>query len=747
MPAQPLDWRVGHAPTRDSAPETFVPATVPGAVQLDWARAHDWPPYWQGENSRDYGWMEDVFWTYEATLDLAGLGDAEQAWFECGGIDYEWEILLGDTLLERREGMFSPIAINLSEAGAKHGDTLRVVIHPVPKKHRDGEDRWQADQTCKPPCSYGWDWHPRLIPSGIWEEARIASYRGARFLDCRHRYELDVEGRSARLTTAATIDGCDGSRFRVHLVSPAGTSLIDETVDAHAGEFLGEFELANLELWWPHDHGEQPLYELSFELLDPRGGVLDSHRRRIGFRRARLVMNPREWSHPKGFPKSRALPPITLEINGRTLFAKGSNWIPPEIFPGTIDRERYRELLELARDTHFNLIRCWGGAIVNKESFYELCDEMGLMVWSEFTMACMPYADDAHHLAVLENEARAIIPRVAAHPSNVLWCGGNELFNGWSGMTDQSHPLRLLNALCYELDRDTPFLPTSPIEGMGHGHYLFRDPDGTEVYETFGRAAFTAYTEYAIPGPSSLEVLREIIPEEELWPPRQDGSWKHHHAHNAWIMVPDTWLVRETIEHYFGPCDTLEQLVEGGQWLQAEGLKFIYEEARRQKPKCAMALNWCFNEPWPTAANTSLTNWPARPKPALAAVASACRPVSLSVKIPRFSWRNGDRFEAEVWLLNDHHQPLPAAEVRYQLQIGDWHQEVGRWLAPEADANHNLKGPSLVAELPKIDGERVLEVRVECPDHPERDQSYRLVYRLDRGPKLYGPDARRAMNQ
>lgn len=759
MHARPLDWRVGHTPTRDATPRQFVPARVPGAPQLDWASASGWPPYWQGENSRNFGWMEEVFWIYEATLDLSGAAADEQSWFECGGIDYEWEILLGHSLLERREGMFSPVAINLTSAGARHGDTLRIIIHPPPKKHRNGEDRWQADQTCKPPCSYGWDWHPRLIPSGLWEETRIRFRRQTHIRDFSHRYVLDANARTASLEVIHLCEGPDPANIRITLIAPDGKLLVD-ALQPHAtpipaaghhapGESTSTasiHQLHDLQLWWPHDHGPQPLYKLTLELLGTRGEILDSASRKIGFRRAKLVMNPPEWSHPKGFPKSRSLPPITLEINGRTIFAKGSNWLPPEIFPGNIDRARYHELLTLARHANFNLLRCWGGAIVNKDSFYELCDEMGLMVWTEFTMACLPYADDPHHLAVLENEARAIIPRIAAHPSQVLWCGGNELFNGWSGMTDQSHPLRLLNALCYELDPDTPFLPTSPVEGMAHGHYLFRDADGTEAYEIFRNAAYTAYTEYAIPSPSSVEVLQEIIPPEELWPPRTDGSWKHHHAHHAWIMVPDTWLVRSTIEHYFGTCENLAQLVDRGQWLQSEGLKFIYEEARRQKPKCSMALNWCFNEPWPTAANTSLINWPARPKPALDAVASACRPVSLSLRIPRFLWHNQDRFDAEVWLLNDRHEAAPPAEVLYHVRIGDWHAEIGRWSAPEAAPDRNLQGPSLVLDLPKIEGASTLEITLECPDHPDRNQSYRLAYRPDRGTKLYGPAARRAMN-
>jgi len=99
---------------------------------------------------------------------------------------------------------------------------------------------------------------------------------------------------------------------------------------------------------------------------------------------------------------------------------------------------------------------------------------MGIMVWQEFPLSCNDYPDDASYLNLLKNEATAIIRRIRKHPSLMLWCGGNELFNSWSGMTDQSLALRMLNALCYELDRNTPYIPTSPLFGIAHGNYVFK---------------------------------------------------------------------------------------------------------------------------------------------------------------------------------------------------------------------------------------------------------------------------------
>ena len=136
--------------------------------------------------------------------------------------------------------------------------------------------------------------------------------------------------------------------------------------------------------------------------------------------------------------------PAQIELNGRKIFAKGSNWVNPEIFPGTITEKRYEELLSLALQAHFNMLRSWGGGIINKDAFFELCDRMGILVWQEFPLACNCYPDTSRYLKVLEQEATSIIRRLRKHACLAIWCGGNELFNNWSGMTSQSLPLRLL---------------------------------------------------------------------------------------------------------------------------------------------------------------------------------------------------------------------------------------------------------------------------------------------------------------
>jgi beta-mannosidase len=403
--------------------------------------------------------------------------------------------------------------------------------------------------------------------------------------------------------------------------------------------------------------------------------------------------------------------------------------VSAEIFPGIATAATYRPLLQLARDAHFNLLRCWGGAPVNKEAFFDQCDELGLLVWQEFPLACNCYPDSPRYLRVLDQESRSILRLVRRHTCRAIWGGGNELFNLWSGMTDQAKALRLLNRNCYELDPDTPFLPTAPLEGMGHGDYRFRDDRGREVFQIYAGAACTAYSEFGCPGPAPVEVLKSIIPADQLFPPRPGTAWETHHGFGAWEIEPGGWLCLDTLRHYFGDAATLEELVARGGWLQSEGYKCIFEEARRQKPRCGMALNWCFNEPWPTAANNSLVSWPARPKPAYAAVAAACRPVLASARLPKFSWKGGETFCAELWLLHDTPAELPSGEISASLEIAGDRIPLLTWKHGPVAPGSNLAGPAMRAVLPERAATDRFTLHLHVAADDRRDSRYLLPYR------------------
>jgi beta-mannosidase len=281
--------------------------------------------------------------------------------------------------------------------------------------------------------------------------------------------------------------------------------------------------------------------------------------------------------------------------------------------------------------------------------------------------------------------------------------------------------------------------------GMGHGHYVFRDDvTGTEVFQLMPGAGKTAYSEFGVSSPADADILRSIIPPEDLWPPRAGTAWETHHAFGQWAQ--DAWLRQPMIERYLGPQAGLDDVVANGQLLQAVGLQFTFEEARRQKPYCSMALNWCLNEPWPTAAGNSLISYPARPKPSLAVVAAANRPVLASARVSRFVWTEGEELTADLFVLNDAAGPLPAGILSASIRPADPAQgetPLLEWPFPAAEPGRNVVGPQVRWRLPRLAGDRFTLV-LRVGGRPELDSEYLLLFRRRAGVADGGV---RALNQ
>jgi len=281
--------------------------------------------------------------------------------------------------------------------------------------------------------------------------------------------------------------------------------------------------------------------------------------------------------------------------------------------------------------------------------------------------------------------------------------------------------LRWLNAICLEYSPEIPFIPTSPVMGVGHGHYIFYDKNTNEdVFQILNRSHHIALTEFGMPSPSDLNIIRKIIPGNELFPPDPTEAWKAHHAYGAWIG--DTWLCPDIIEKYFGKAESLEELVQWGQMLQSIGYQAIYEHARQQWPYCSMALNWCFNEPWPAAANNSIIQYPARPKPCFEAIKLACRPALASASISKFIWQKNEDLRIGLYIINGTQEKLPQGKLEVWIN-GKLAQT---WEYPYIPANLNMKGPSVLSSLSEIT-DKWIRIELKVPDQAKLNSEYLLL--------------------
>ena len=656
----------------------FFPVTVPGNIQADYAEFKGWGDVDYGDNCLSYKALEDHPWLYRAHVAVSAK-EGERVFFVTEGIEYQYEVRMnGETLLSHT-GMFSRTECDITDQLQK-GDLLEIFIYPHPKIPGISEGRAQAAQSCKPAVEYGWDWHPRLLVSGLWNETYIETRAADAITDVEVSYTLSDDLK--RATVRFDVE-CGGD-CEINLRDPDGAVV-----------YCGverEIELDNVRLWWCNGQGEQALYSWCVK------SASSERRGTVGFRRIRLVMNGTAWSRPDSFPKGRSDPPITIELNGRRIFAKGSNWVNPEIFTGRITHETYEPQIKAAADANMNIFRSWGGAIVNKESFFNLCDRYGIMVWQEFPLACNNYVGSPEYLAILEQEATAIIKRLRRHACLALWCGGNELFNSWSRMTDQSKALRLLNKLTYELDANTPFIPTSPIMGMAHGHYMFRDEkSGKYSFEMFNQSSNTAYTEFGVSNITELDRLRTIMDEKDILAPKPGGVWSLKYGFGAWGEA--RWTCFNSYDSIFGKQDSLEAYIEKSIKTQCLGYKYIVEEARRQWPECSMAIKWCFNEPWTNAAGNSLLYYGGDEKACYYSVREALRPVCPTARIDTYAYKVGSVFSAELWLLNDSADCVSDTVSAY-IELDGKRIHLMDWCTGEIEARTNRRGHRVQFEIP-----------------------------------------------
>lgn len=711
-------WEARGISPKTGATEWFR-AAVPGNVQRDYLDYIKMTPeeLMFSDNYRVFGDTEDYTWEYRCHPEFTKQ-DGDSVFLVFEGIDYYYEILIDGKTIRNGEGMFSAVSIDITDIITERSEiVVRILPHPMAPTNEPGT-RCEAAESCKPPFCYSWDWNPRLLISGLWMPAYIET-RGKNYIEsCEPFYSLDIVDDKF---------GCANVKFETKCSGEVTYTVRDSIGNIVYRGTEPEFRLEHVRLWWCNGQGEPYLYSYTAESSD------DIKSGTIGFRTIRLVKNTGTMNEPYDFPKGRYAAPITIELNGVRIFAKGSNYVNSELFVGNTADEMLTDTVKAAHDANMNIFRVWGGSGITKPSFYDACDRLGIMVWQEFMLSCNNYPDKPEYLDVLRREASSVIRTLRRHPSLVLWCGGNELFNGWSGMDDQSKPLRLLNKLCYELDENRPFLYTSPLAGMAHGGYLFRYDDGRDVFEVFPKAHNTAYSEFGVPSIASMENLRKIIPVDEIDMIAPTKSWREHHAFGAW--GESRWACLDVQKYYFGECSDTETISERSRWMQAVGYKAIFEEARRQWPYCSAAINWCFNEPWICAANNSLLEYPLIKKPAYFAIENSLRPIVASARIPKFDWRDGEMFEAELWYLNDSGEAA-SDTITAQIEYGGKTYDMISWKTGTVPGRTNLAGPTIRMKLPPSDDEFIV-LRLIASDNSSNE--YRLLHRCSSyktGPRI-----------
>jgi beta-mannosidase len=629
------------ANTDRSDVKQWHPATVPGVVQTDLLHSGLIPDPFDRDNEFRLQWVGLADWEYQTTfqVDAAALAhDHVDLVFD--GLDTFADVYLNGQAVLHAENMFRHWRIPAKTALKAGPNTLRIVFHSAVEKmipyvkslpyilpsistHNYGneENIATAPYTRKAPYNYGWDWGPRFMTEGIWQPVRLETWDALR-IENFHIHQQNITADLANLTAEVEIDADRPTTATLALAHDemSGPQTADgtQTLQLNAGinHVSVPLRIATPKLWYPVGYGAQNRYKFSAQVRIGRD-VAAHAETKTGLRSVQLRRVADEWG--KSFE---------FVVNGISVFAKGADVIPFDSFPNRVTPEIHRNILQSARDAHMNMVREWGGGYYESDDFYDICDELGIMVWQEFTFGGDMIPGDVSFQENVRQEAIDQIKRLRDHPSIVVWCGNNEVETGWWHWGDrqefkasispdtrdrvwQDYVIMfadILKGTVAQYADPTPYTPSSPSANFeeipdnqhnGDMHYwaVWHQQAPKEDYtKQFPRFM----SEYGFQSFPEMRTIHTFANQPRDFDIRSTVMQAHqkNKGGNERIL---TYMLRE----YREPKD-FASFVYLSQVQQAEIIKIGAEHLRRQRPRTMGSLYWQLNDCWPVASWASI---------------------------------------------------------------------------------------------------------------------------------------------
>jgi beta-mannosidase len=589
-------------------------ATVPGCVHTDLRRHQLIPdPFW-GMNEEALHWIEDHDWEYRTTFTIpAALLDEEAVELVADGLDTVATVTLNGQRVAATENMFTGYRWNVKPLLRRGRNEL--VIHFASamsyiRTHRTGHQPKEFNDPVgrctvirKQQCQFGWDWGPRLVTAGIWRDIRLEAWTGNRLRSVVVRQRHEADG-SVTISAEPELARADPDIVCDLTLSLGGAEVA--RVDNSSVSTL-KCRIENPALWWPHGHGAQPLYTITVQVRAVDGRPIGRWSRRIGLRTIALDRPTDQWGESFQFV-----------VNGRPLFAKGANWIPAHSFVTTLTRDDYRRDLQAATEANMNMVRVWGGGIYESEDFYDLCDELGLLVWQDFMFACSLYPGDDAFLASCREEADYQVRRLRHRASLALWCGNNEIFALNTTELRQNAPLlrdyealfhRVLPEIVAAADPATPYWPSSPWRGETDAGHPTGEKQGDTHYwdvwharhpvKDYEKHAFRFVSEFGMQSYSSPATNATFCPPDDT---NVFGPVMENHQKNR----AGNQIILDYVSRRYRFPKSQDDLIYLSQLNQAYCMQVGVEHYRRLMPRCMGALYWQLNDCWPVASWSSI---------------------------------------------------------------------------------------------------------------------------------------------
>ncbi|MEA3505608.1 MAG: glycoside hydrolase family 2 protein, partial [Bacteroidota bacterium] len=436
---QKIDDNWSFKATDDSL---WLDATVPGSVHTDLLDNNIIQDPFYRLNEHDLQWIDKKEWEYKTVFDVDKKTlnrDVVELIFN--GLDTYAKVYLNNRLILDADNMFMSWVVSCKDKLIAGKNSLRIVFESpinIGLEKREaleyllpGAENDQSElggvgdkKTCvftrKAQYHYGWDWGPRLVSSGIWQNIELKAWNKSNIVDVNIIQE-NINENTASLLANVELQCFENSK--VNIVGLIDSKIVFEQEKSLAKGFNSvsiPFVISNPELWWPNGLGDQKLYNIEIQVKSNRD-ITSCKSRNIGLRTVEVIQKPD--SIGKSF---------YFEVNGEPVFMKGANYIPQDVFLNRVSDNDYEKLIKSAAEADFNMLRVWGGGIYEKDIFYDLCDEYGILVWQDFMFACAMYPGNKEFLKNVEKEAVQNVKRLRNHPSIALWCGDNEILSAWN---------------------------------------------------------------------------------------------------------------------------------------------------------------------------------------------------------------------------------------------------------------------------------------------------------------------------